>query len=293
MKTLSNSLGSTTLLQRYSFLFIFLTSIIWASAAQSLKPEYEADRLLMAAEEAVAENDFTLAAKHLDKASQLGIELPADYDFLNGKLLQRKGDLSDAREKLESYVDREGSEGLYYREALGLITEIEKKQNQKQEITSLDKNALNQKAEIRLSETSEEYIAKLRTRYGLKESKLALTAHINSLLKANAYTNAGVVAGSRLGTPSQHRISSTSAGELVSLNRIGDAESDPFREDRFPVYGLSPTIRFDCGRSAASCWILHPVTKRPWLQIRENERTANEVAKAISQLIRVLQKVNA
>lgn len=293
MKTLSNSLGSATLLQRYSFLFVFLTSIIWASAAQSLKPEYEADRLLMAAEEAVAENDFTLAAKHLDKASQLGIELPADYDFLNGKLLQRKGDLSDARKKLENYVDREGNEGLYYREALGLITEIEKKQNQKQEITSLDKNALNQKAEIRLSETSEEYIAKLRTRYGLKESKLALTAHINSLLKANAYTNAGVVAGSRLGTPSQHRISSTSAGELVSLNRIGDAESDPFREDRFPVYGLSPTIRFDCGRSAASCWILHPVTKRPWLQIRENERTANEVAKAISQLIRVLQKVNA
>lgn len=293
MKTLSNISGSTAPLQRCSFLLLFLTSSIWVSAAHSLKPEYEADRLLMAAEQAVAENDFNLAAKHLDKASQLGIELPADYDFLNGKLLLREGSLNDAREKLESYVDREGNEGLYYREALNLITEIEQKQNQKQEITSLDKITLNQKAEIRLSESSEEYIDKLRIRYGQKDSALALAMHINSLLKANAYTNEGVVAGSRLGTPSQHRISSSSTGELVSLNRLGNAESDPFREDRFPVYGLSPTIRFDCGNSAASCWILHPITKRPWLQIKENERTANEVAKAISQLIRVLQKINA
>ncbi|GAB1263332.1 hypothetical protein NBRC116493_25710 [Aurantivibrio infirmus] len=275
------------------FLSFALTSFLWASAALSLKPEYEADRLLMAAEQAFAISDFDQAAELLDRASQLGIELPADYDFLNGRLLQRSGQLEQAREKLESYVDKEGNEGIYYREALNLITDIERKQNQKQAVASLNTDSINEKVEIRLSGTTEEYVAGLRNQYGLSDSRLALAAHINKLLKENAYTNEGVIAGSRLGTPSQHRINSTSAGEVVSLNKIGDAESDPFREDRFPVYGLSPTISFDCGNTASSCWIRHPVTKQPWIQIRENERVANEVAKAISQLIRVLQKINA
>lgn len=148
------------------------------------------------------------------------------------------------------------------------------------------------RAEIRRADSgSLPYTEHIRQLYKTSDTASALTLHLNNLLKFYAYGDDRiVVASTRVGTPTRHKIRYSSDGEIISLNRMGGSASDPFTEDRFSVYGVNPHVSYRCRAATASCWLYHPVTSQRWLQIVRNEDIALEISKALSQLIRDLQK---
>ncbi len=277
--------SKTPLQHLQSLILFFFLAVGIQATSHALQPAHEADRLIMAAEESIENNDYRDAERYLQKAGKLGIELPAGYDFLYGKILKHNGELTKANERLETYVNREGNEGQYYREALSLITEIEKKSDSDPESTSGA-----QKSEIKWSKKNDSYLQEISNKQGDKNLIVALTAHINQLLKQHSVDNKNIVAASRTITPSNHSIKTSSKGEIISINQYGSDNQSPIKEDRFSVYGIDPYVKYQCPQSTASCWIIHPITEKRWLQIAEDKDTASELAKALTQLIRQIQK---
>lgn len=271
---------------------LLATLLLWlmASPATALKPSHEADRLILAAEEAIAANNYSQAAEHLEKTRQLGISLPAEYDFFYGKLLNQRDEPARARTHLESYADQVGSGGEHYREALSLITDIEQQRGRSRQAKQGDTGTAEGTAELSWADNQRQYVEEIQELYESSDASKALVQHINSLLKFYAYGDERIIAASRMDTPSRHRIHTSDRGEIVSFSKFGLAEDEPFREKRFTVYGVDPYVEHQCDRSTASCWVLHPVTSERWLQIVQNEEVAAELSKAFSQLIKRMQK---
>lgn len=263
-------------------------TLLLSSPASALKPSHEADRLVLAAKEAIDNDDYSQAEEHLRAARQLGIKLPPDYDFFYGKLLRQQNDWTAARTHLEQYADSAGNTGENYREALSLITQIEKDRGGR---TEPRPNSPEGTAEIRWADKQQQYVDDIQELYQTPDASQALVQHINSLLKFYAYGDERIIGGSRRGTPSRHRIHTSDRGEIVSFTKLGTAKEEPFRESRFAVYGVDPHVQHQCSRATDNCWITHPVTSERWLQILQNEEVAAELAKAFSQLIKRMQKV--
>lgn len=286
MPTFRMTRSRVTSMALVTALFLLITSSLVSQSSWALKPSIEADRLLIAAEEAFDENDRASAAEHLQAARNLGIALPVEFNFLYGKLLFQQGNPNDARRYLEQYVNREGDQGRYYRDALSLIT---KSQGQRR-ASSTPSNSSG-KAEITRADGSGSYVDHIQQLYASNNAASALTTHLNNLLKFYAYgSDQRIIASSRSGTPSRHKIQYSGRGEIISFNKIGASANNPFTEDRFSVFGVNPHISFECRASTSSCWLYHPITKQRWLQIVRNEDAALEISKAMSRLIKDLQK---
>jgi len=263
---------------------VFATS----SGALALKPSHEADRLLLAAEDAFAAGDRRQAESHLNAAMQLGIALPPEFNYLYGKLLAQQNKPAEARRYLEQYVNREGENGRYYRDALSLITEVQKQPQTPNRSVAASSGG---KAEIRRADSGElPYVEHIQQLYGTGDAASALGLHVNNLLKFYAYGDERIISSTRAGRPSRHKIQYSSSGEIISLNQVGNLTDSPFTEDRFSVYGVNPHVSFECRAATSSCWLYHPITSERWLQIVRNEEVALEISKALSQLIRNLQK---
>lgn len=254
--------------------------------ASALKPSHEADRLILAAEAAIAADNYSQAAEHLNKALQLGIKLPAEYDFFYGKLLQQRNELARAKTHLASYADQAGNTGEHYREALSLITQIEQQSGSERRQASSAEGT----AELSWADNQQQYVEEIQELYKSSDASKALVQHINNLLKFYAYGDERIIAASRMGTPSRHRIHTSDRGEIISFSKFGIGDDEPFRENRFAVYGIDPYVEHQCSRASANCWVLHPVTSERWLQIVQNEEVAAELSKAFSQLIKRMQK---
>lgn len=267
---------------------LLLMTFVIASNAQALKPSHEADRLIMAAQDAIVGNDYVQAERYLEEAKALGIDLPPGYDFLYGRVLYQQNELLRARTQLEQYVDATGNEGEYYREALMLITEIEKLRSGRSENAD---SSSQERAEIRWagSDAQSDYLTEIQALYQLDSPQQALVEHINSLLQLYAYGGDRIIGGSRVATPTRHRIVTTDRGEIVSFNRSGADEQTPITEDHFPVYGVNPYLRYECSSASANCWLIHPVTAGRWLQILNDREAVDELTKAFSHLIREMQ----
>lgn len=259
-------------------------------AAWSLQAEHEADRLLLATEEALADNNYSQAEEHLNAIRQLGITPPPEYEFFYGKLLHHRNNGTRARSHLENYVNRTGRDGEYYRDALNLITEIERERSGQ---STADNTASSGTSEIGWSRSSQEYIDRIKELYETDDAIQALSLHVNNLLKFYAYGREEVVAGSRrLSQPTRHKIQVGENGKLISFNRAGATEEAPVREESFSVYGVDPYIAYQCNARASNCWLMHPVSNDRWLQVLDNREAAGEIAKALSELIKQMQKTS-
>lgn len=141
-------------------------------------------------------------------------------------------------------------------------------------------------AQLRWSEdTSEDYLAQIQALYQLGDPSLALVRHINNLLEFYAYGDERVIAASRLGAPSRHRIHLSDRGEIITLT----TGSQSAGQDRLRVFGVNPYLRYQCMETTASCWVIHPVTAEPWLQIVENPEAGRELTRALAELIKQMQ----
>jgi hypothetical protein len=111
----------TTMLLVAQFL-IFAGAVLPVSA---LPPEVEADRLLLSAGEKMDKKDYTGAGQDLDKIKALGVKLPVEFYYQNGRYLASMRNAAEAKKNLETYLDKAGKEGKFYQQALKLFSLVE------------------------------------------------------------------------------------------------------------------------------------------------------------------------
>ncbi|WP_036987100.1 hypothetical protein [Zestomonas thermotolerans] len=137
----------------------------------------------------------------------------------------------------------------------------------------------------------ENYLAELKRRYGTQDERRALLAHVNRLLDTYAM-RAGYQVGQAQRQDLLYRISVSAPGELLvrEESRAERGTQLAVRNQRVPVFGVDPFVRYDCPASGPSCVLRNPLDGSPLLTIVRDHAGAAELAKAFSFLIRNVQK---
>lgn len=135
------------------------------------------------------------------------------------------------------------------------------------------------------------YLADLKRLYLTQDDRQALLAHSNDLLKTYALRAAYQVGQSQR-QDLLYQLSAGAPGELVLREETRDPQSSnvSVRNQRFTLYGLDPYISYDCPQSGISCVLHNPADGSPLLTIVRDHKGAAELAKALSFLVRNLQK---
>lgn len=159
---------------------------------------------------------------------------------------------------------------------------------------SLGAGAPAQASEAQLSgEEQARYLAELKRLYLTKDERKALLAHSNALLDTYALR-----AGYQLGkAPSQrsdlrYQLSVSGPGELLvrQETRAEQTNSLAVSNQRLSVFGLDPYIHYECPASGITCVLNNPADGSPWITVLRDHQGASDLAKAISFLIRNLQR---
>ena len=104
--------------------------------AMQLPPEIQADRYLVQAEMAIAEQDFLRAKTAMDTILELqaqhDLELPEQFSFRYAEVLDQLGLHDEAIKYVTEYLTVAGRDGKYYREALELLNSAEEMARQAQ-----------------------------------------------------------------------------------------------------------------------------------------------------------------
>jgi len=134
------------------------------------------------------------------------------------------------------------------------------------------------------------YLAELKALYLTDSERQALLAHSNSLLDSYALR-----AAYQVGQPRRedrvYQLQVSAPGELLLRSEVRSQDGTlRVSNQRLSVYGVDPYIRYECPRTGISCELHNPHDGRPLLSIRRDHQGAAELAKALSFLIRNLQR---
>ncbi|MBB2493767.1 hypothetical protein H3H51_01980 [Pseudomonas sp. UL070] len=135
------------------------------------------------------------------------------------------------------------------------------------------------------------YLAELKRLYLTKNERTALLAHSNALLDTYALTAAYQV-GKTQRSDLRYQLSVAGPGELVvrEESRAQQGMALAVRNQKLSVFGLDPYIHYDCPPSGIVCTLQNPADGSPWISVLRDHQGAADLAKAISFLIRNLQK---
>jgi hypothetical protein len=265
-------------------LVVLLT--VTALPASALETTHEVDRLLLVAQQEVEAKRFDQAKMALDKIASISSEWPAHYFYYRG-LVQADAKLLDAaRQSLESYVTAVGRRGEHYEAALIKITALE-----------------NQSAAPRAQRTVQpsiswateeqqktDYVGQLQFLYQEQSEVSALLSHINNLLDFYGYGDTAITAANRIGATTRYKLATLPGAILVTQKREQRNSGELLTNTKLKVYGVNPYVGYQCRTADQSCTVEHPETKGTWLQIVNNEEAVQELAKALSELIKRVQK---
>lgn len=136
-----------------------------------------------------------------------------------------------------------------------------------------------------------EYLDELKRLYLTDNERQALLAHNNALLETYAL-RAGYQVGQAQRQDLLYRFTVGNAGELIlrEESRGLQGTSISVRNQRVPVFGIDPFIRYECPTGGIRCVLLNPVDGSQLLSIVRDYHGAGELAKALSFLIRNVQK---
>ena len=133
------------------------------------------------------------------------------------------------------------------------------------------------------SDESANYLAELRRLYLTGSDRQALLAHSNGLLGTYAL-RAGFQIGQTNPQDVLYELSVATPGELRIREEVRGSNGG------LSVFGLDPYLQYQCPAQGFSCAINSPVDGLPLVVIQRDPAGAEELAKALSYLIRNLQK---
>lgn len=261
-----------------------------APVVLALPADIEADRLVLAAEEKIAQQDYDGARAYLERVSPLKVEPRPEYYYLFGQVLLREGNLEQAETHLSDYVAKVGREGEHYDYALRMLTQIEEQQASRKDVGDRqDLTAIGLEAGDSEGKAYDDKVRKLFLAANLQD---ALVLHINSLLKSYTYLDGKV---KNLDRSNRESYSVSLGGKtdlvvsrtFVDQNEGGQAQ---LSTDKLSVLGVSPFVSYRCSKAVDSCVIRHPVTGDDWMRVAYDEAGAKEIATAMTRLIKALQR---
>ncbi|WP_339458864.1 hypothetical protein [Pseudomonas sp. EA_105y_Pfl2_R69] len=135
------------------------------------------------------------------------------------------------------------------------------------------------------------YLAELKRLYLTQDERQALLAHSNDLLKTYALRAAYQV-GQAQREDRLYQLSVAGPGELLLREEVRSENGTDVavRNQRIALFGVDPYVRYDCPASGIRCVLHNPQDGSPLLSIVRDHKGAAELAKALSFLIRNLQK---
>ena len=140
------------------------------------------------------------------------------------------------------------------------------------------------------SAESTRYLAELKTLYLTSDERQALLAHSNALLKTYGLRAAYQV-GQANPQDLEYRLSVGAPGQLRIREERHDASGNvAVRNRQVSVFGMDHYIRYQCLPQGIVCEFQSQAEGEPWLTILRDPKGAEELAKALSFLLRNLQK---
>lgn len=268
-----------------------LSAALFVGEASALEPEHEVRRLMLATEAAVSSENWGDASEYLNRLQQMESEKPAEYLYFRGRVMLESGHYNEARSALEEYVSKAGSEADHYTRALELITRVEKSRKKENSGAERARSAGEEPVAV-IEPAGEASLENLRELYLADSDAEALVIHLNALLDSAGWRPDERV--KRLDRP---------AHLTYQVNRMNDSlniqESRRDGEDRVTrsteslgVFGVNPSINWNCEPAASACYIYDPRDGSRLMQLSEKHGVASEVARTLGQLVRVMQNRN-
>lgn len=268
-----------------------LFALIFAFNVHALPPEIEADRLILAAKEKLEEGSFDGARAYLERVAPLEIDPPADYYLLFGRVHYEADAWQEAKTHFEKYVELAGKEGSAYIDTLKMITALEETLAGKQEQKA---SAPEAGSPIQLPEKQgQAYDKKVSDLYLDPNLTQSLVTHVNGLLKSYRFIE-GKIKNIEKNNYIDFKLSLAKDKELVLTRRdivrkLSGASSE-LSVSRLNAFGIDPDVAFRCSKETDSCTIKHPINQKEWIKIARDEKGAEEIAKALTRLLKALQR---
>lgn len=140
------------------------------------------------------------------------------------------------------------------------------------------------------SQEQKQYLEGLKRLYLTQDERKALLAHSNALLNTYAL-RAGYQVGQGSREDLTYSLSLGGSGELIVREQSRSADDALAVSNRkLSVFGLDPFIRYECPTPGIRCVILVPGQSAPLLTIVRDHDGAEQLAKALSYLIRNVQR---
>ncbi|UVE18303.1 hypothetical protein NVV93_02565 [Pseudomonas sp. LS44] len=150
--------------------------------------------------------------------------------------------------------------------------------------------AADQPASLRGAEQGR-YLAELKRLYQTNDERKALLAHCNQLLSTYAL-RAGYQLGQSQRQDLLYQLSVSGPGELLvrEETRAQQGTALAVRNQRVAVFGVDPYIHYECPNNGLTCELRNPLDGSALVTIVRDHGGAEELAKAVSFLIRNVQK---
>lgn len=272
----------------------FAALLLSSGSLFALPADIEADRLVLAAEEKIAQQDFESAKGYLQRVTPLKVEPKPTYHFLYGQVMLHEGSLEKAGEQLTEYVQKVGREGEHYDAALRMLTQIEEQLQSRQDVSDSRGSADLKAAGIESGDTEgQAYDERVRRLYLSGTLKDSLVLHVNSLLRSHQYLE-GKVKNAATSPRENYSLSVNAPSEILVSKTVhnnpaanGQAE---ISISRINAFGVSPYVSYRCSKPVDSCVIQNPVNGEDWIRVAHNEDGARELSTALTRLIKALQR---
>ena len=260
--------------------------------ALALPAAMELDRLLLGVETAVEQQQWDKANTRLIAMNALGSELPAVFYFYRGNVSAQLQQFDEARHALEIYVQKEGREADFYRQSLALLNQIEEAVAERQQSQDQQQaQATEAKNSFQLSMEDvdhKNYIKRIQQLYLRAQGGQALQLHINTLLSNHRYIPGKYRKDSEwLG--SLYQIKVKKGGISLITKQAKNADGYSIKQQYLAIYGVNPYLSSNCDSHNQQCWLQHPESGLPWLELEFDRKATTQVADAFSHLFRFMQ----
>ncbi|MBA55867.1 MAG: hypothetical protein CMK89_15540 [Pseudomonadales bacterium] len=277
-----------------SVILLFCLSLA-ATRVLALPADMEADRLLLAAQAKLDDQNFEAARGYLSRIDGLKVTPAPKFYYLSGLIALHYGELQKASDLLSRYVEEAGREAEFYEPALNKITLIEE-QLQSQEAVSQSREQLREiKASggIERDDTAgKAYDDKVRKLYIAPTLKDSLVLHINSLLSSYEYLE-GRIKNRDTSPRLEYQVSVQGPSQLSVVRKQVDPSAGgqaSLSSSSLDAFGVNPFVSYRCSKATDQCVIRHPATGADWIVIARDESAAKELSQALTRLIKALQR---